>query len=353
LCAAAFVFFSCVRLEIAWRGQIRRMSATPTILNFPEAELELDQLLGAGAFGTVWKCRVRNWRMADVEGRRGREDVWKAVKLVRQQDMGMAVEEAQKMQRAVRVARPDFVPMFWFCSMGTKDDRGRVSEVLGICMDCIDGTSLSTLRRHKEFNHRMACVVLKDLCCALGRLHRHGIVHNDVKDANILVTPGGECYLCDFGVSLFLADYPEGTEMPTTGTPHYMSPEIFFYDMVRYDTKVDVWALGIVGYELAVGCNPWQPDPFTPVPGRDVMFAKLKVIEFMDLSRIPRDLSFHGPEGPYARLLHRCFEVMPQLRASVTQLLDEFQWVLSQVGPEERELLGRKCTEARMMEASR
>jgi len=83
------------------------------------------------------------------------------------------------------------------------------------------------------------------------------------------------------------------------------------------------------------------------------MFATLKVIEFLDLSRIPRDLSFHGPEGPYARLLHRCFEVMPQLRASVTELLNEFQWVLSQVGPEERELLGRKCTEARMMEANR
>jgi len=111
-----------------------------------------------------------------------------------------------------------------------------VLEVLGICMECIDGTSLSTVRRHKEFNHRMACVVLKDLCYGLGRLHEHGIVHNDVKDDNILVTPVGECYLCDFGVSLFLEDYSEGTEMPTTGTPHYMSPEIFFYDMVRYDT---------------------------------------------------------------------------------------------------------------------
>mmetsp|Transcript_25530 Transcript_25530/g.65095 ORF Transcript_25530/g.65095 Transcript_25530/m.65095 type:complete len:83 (+) Transcript_25530:168-416(+) len=59
--------------------------------------------------------------MADVEEKSGREEVWKTVKLVRQQDMGMAVEEAQKMQRAVRVARPDFVPMFWFCSMGAKD----------------------------------------------------------------------------------------------------------------------------------------------------------------------------------------------------------------------------------------
>lgn len=85
-----------------------------------------------------------------------------------------------------------------------------------------------------------------------------GIIHRDVKSANILINRKGECYLADFGTAIFAEEIVEGQPTDLVGTPMYMAPEIVRSVPTKYDDRVDSWALGIVAYELMLGKTPWQ-----------------------------------------------------------------------------------------------
>jgi serine/threonine protein kinase/Tfp pilus assembly protein PilF len=92
----------------------------------------------------------------------------------------------------------------------------------------------------------------------LGKAHAHGIVHRDIKPANVMVTADGQVKLLDFG----LAYLPEVTSMTgrglALGTLSYMAPEQARGDAV--DGRVDLWALGVVLYQMLSGCMPFSGD---------------------------------------------------------------------------------------------
>jgi serine/threonine protein kinase len=104
--------------------------------------------------------------------------------------------------------------------------------------------------------------ILAEVAAALDFAHQHGVLHRDVKPQNILLDEQGHAYLADFGVARMM----EGTSAVTrsgvvTGTPLYMSPEQARGEKV--DHRTDIYALGIVAYEMVTGRVPFTAD--TPV----------------------------------------------------------------------------------------
>jgi uncharacterized protein YecT (DUF1311 family) len=108
------------------------------------------------------------------------------------------------------------------------------------------------------FAYARAAAVLRDLAAALAYAHARRIVHRDVKPENVfLEEPGGRALLADFGIARPLdVDSPLTVDGASMGTPTYMAPEQITGRAI--DERTDVYALGLVGWEMLAGRRPWQ-----------------------------------------------------------------------------------------------
>lgn len=126
---------------------------------------------------------------------------------------------------------------------------------LWIIMDFCAGGSLRTLLKPGVFEERHIAVIVREVLLALLAVHKIGVIHRDLKAANILVTKDGLVQLCDFGVAAQLtANALKRTTM--AGTPFWMAPEVI-REGAQYNAKADIWSLGITIYELATGNPPY------------------------------------------------------------------------------------------------
>ncbi|KAJ1638086.1 kinase-like domain-containing protein [Pavlovales sp. CCMP2436] len=145
-------------------------------------------------------------------------------------------------------------------------NKGARSKIkLFIVMDYAEGGTLCAqikLARERGVRISEAKIVLWIGHIALGLLHMHGrgILHRDLKTANIFLTPSGCIKIGDFGISKLMADSDDGLAHTTTGTPLYMSPEILSGDAYGYAS--DVWGLGCVLVELMTGEYAFKADNF-------------------------------------------------------------------------------------------
>ncbi|HEY2194226.1 MAG TPA: Stk1 family PASTA domain-containing Ser/Thr kinase [Actinomycetospora sp.] len=104
------------------------------------------------------------------------------------------------------------------------------------------------------------CEVVADVCSALDFSHRHGIIHRDVKPANVMITPSGAVKVMDFGIARALSDaQPAMTQTAAViGTAQYLSPEQARGEQV--DARSDVYSTGCVLFELLTGQPPFTGD---------------------------------------------------------------------------------------------
>lgn len=135
-----------------------------------------------------------------------------------------------------------------------------VSGVPFIVMEYVEGPTLAQVMEPDEaFPLAAARVVLEAACDAIAMLHEHGVVHRDIKPANILLARDGTPVLTDFGlacsrpVSSLRGARVEGV----AGTPEYMAPEMFERTV---SPRSDVYALGVMMYELLTGRLPFEGD---------------------------------------------------------------------------------------------
>jgi tetratricopeptide (TPR) repeat protein len=129
---------------------------------------------------------------------------------------------------------------------------------LFICMACYDGVSLRQKIARGPLKLDEALDIAAQVALGLTKAHEHGIVHRDIKPANILITGDGHAKIVDFGLAK-LAHEPRLTKTgSTTGTVAYMSPEQTRGEDV--DRRTDVWALGVVLYEMITGRRPFRGD---------------------------------------------------------------------------------------------
>jgi non-specific serine/threonine protein kinase len=125
-----------------------------------------------------------------------------------------------------------------------------------ISMAFIEGVSLKKRIQSEPFDLEEATHVAIQVAEGLEEAHRKGIVHRDIKSANIMVTEKGLAKITDFGLALLAEDAEVTSTEKIIGTPSYMSPEQARGEAV--DQRADVWAWGVVFYEMLAGMLPFR-----------------------------------------------------------------------------------------------
>lgn len=128
-------------------------------------------------------------------------------------------------------------------------------------MELVQGVPLTDCVRREALGVRDRLRLFVEVCEAVQYAHQKGVIHRDLKPANILVDETGRPKILDFGVARLTAAEVEAQTRVTThgqliGTPAYMSPEQLAGDAGRIDTRSDVYALGVIAYELLTDRPP-------------------------------------------------------------------------------------------------
>ena len=184
-----------------------------------------------------------------------------------------------------------------------------------IAMEYVQGTDLKeVLRPGKPLPEDFVLKVTDQIAAALDYAHARGVVHRDIKPGNILITANETVKLTDFGI----ASAP--TESPTAerlGTPHYVAPEQLRGEPV--DARADVFALGVLIYEMLTGKRPFDhPDlkevvrrlahePFTP-PAEHSVNLPAAVVEVLGRALAKAPANRLASAGALARALRAAFE---------------------------------------------
>ncbi len=136
-------------------------------------------------------------------------------------------------------------------------DIGQSDGVPFISMEYVDGEDLaSLLQRIGRLPSDKALEIARKICAGIAAAHERGIIHRDLKPHNVMLNRRGEVVVMDFGLAA-IADELRGAEV-RSGTPAYMSPEQLRGDSVT--AKSDIYALGLIIYELFTGRRPFEAD---------------------------------------------------------------------------------------------
>ncbi|MBI3983420.1 MAG: protein kinase, partial [Gemmatimonadetes bacterium] len=246
----------------------------------------IERELGAGGMATVYLAE-------DLKHRRK-----VAVKVLRP-DLA-ATLGPERFLREIEIAaglhHPHILPLY---------DSGDADGFLYYVMPFEQGQSLrGRLARGGELPIAEAVRVLRDVADALAHAHEHGVVHRDIKPENILLS-GQHAMVTDFGVAKAVSEATGRHALTTAGvalgTPAYMAPEQATADP-NVDTRADIYAVGVVAYELLTGRTPFigttaqqmlaahltdKPDPVSRY--RDTVPPALEAVVMRCLEKKPAD----------------------------------------------------------------
>ena len=163
-------------------------------------------------------------------------------------DEEMRVRFRREAEAACQLQHPNICPIV---------DYGEAGDTVFTVMPFLTGGSLAdVLARDRSVSPNPAAAVTAQVAAALDYAHRRGVVHRDVKPDNILFDEDGHAIVTDFGIATARFHGRLTNTGRAMGTPHYMSPEQAMGKMV--DGRSDVYALGVMLYEMVLGIPPFD-----------------------------------------------------------------------------------------------
>jgi serine/threonine-protein kinase len=232
------VFASAVTVD---QGPLENRSAEPPVRPPTLGDYELEEELGRGAMGVVYKA----WEPALQR--------YVALKMMLGGEQAAPAEVSRfrsEAQAAAGLSHRHIVPVY---HVGESDSR------LFFSMKYVEGTTLAALVRQGPLQPRRAARYLTAISRAVQHAHEHGILHRDLKPSNVLIDGEDQPVVTDFG----LAKRVEGGASLTgtgviVGTPSYMAPEQAAGSPGQVGPASDVYSLGAILYELVTGRPPFQ-----------------------------------------------------------------------------------------------
>ncbi|KAI0378044.1 kinase-like protein [Hypomontagnella monticulosa] len=213
----------------------------------PAPQYRLTELIGKGSFGRVYKAN--DLRTADVV----------AVKII---DVDESDTVNPKLADTYSEILKEINALHRLSQSGAQNinhviEALPVGKAMWMVTEYCAGGSVATLMKPTApggLQEKWIIPILREVAVAIYWVHKEGIIHRDIKCANVLVTETGAVQLCDFGVAGMMETKLD-KRSTFIGTPHWMAPELFDQN-AQYGTEVDIWAFGSMVYEIASGLPP-------------------------------------------------------------------------------------------------
>jgi serine/threonine protein kinase/TolB-like protein/tetratricopeptide (TPR) repeat protein len=254
---------------------------TEALIGSRIAHYEIEALIGVGGMGDVYKA---------LDTKLGRHVALKVVSGNELDDRHSALRLLKEARHASRLNHPNVC---------TLHEAGEHDGHPFIVMELVEGTSLAECIPDNGFASHEMLALARQIAAAVAHAHEHGVIHGDLKALNVMVTVDQRAKVLDFGLAR--VRHAEGgvdaasdsvVQPAVRGTLSYLAPEVL--RGARTDTRSDVWALGIVLYEIATGARP-----FTGATGAELAAAIL--------TGPPAPLPPHVPAG-YRAVVLRCLD---------------------------------------------
>jgi serine/threonine protein kinase len=281
----------------------------PLIGSVVDNRYEVLSVLGEGGMGVVYETRHRAL---------GKRFALKALRQDLATDHEISARFVQEARTAASVSHPGLVEITDFGKL----PNGQPFFV----MELLEGQSLATLiRRGGPIPTGRALDIVHQLAEALNAAHERSIIHRDLKPDNIHISPaeGGRdrVTIVDFGLAKVVGASGLTRAGMVFGTPHYMSPEQATGEAP--DHRADVYALGVVMYEMSTGRVPFEADSYMGVLTKHLYMAPTP----------PSQLPGTAKLGALEAIILRCLEKQADHRyASLREMIEDMDRVLTTTG---------------------
>ena len=221
------------------------------IVDRSDVSIEPTKIIG-GRYGILEKIgeggMARVYRAHDIE----LDDIV-ALKLIRA-DIAAHPNALARFRREVKLARRVTHP-----NVARVYELGEHEGLRFLTMEYVPGMSLAQLIQHDgPQSVERTCKIVCAVCDGATAIHATGVVHRDIKPDNIMLTRDGRVVITDFGIARSVEGVVSHETNGPVGTPRYMSPEQL--ENTETSPRTDVYAIGLVAYELLTGRLPWTGD---------------------------------------------------------------------------------------------
>lgn len=222
-------------MDFATLGVVTKESADPWIGSTVDDRYTVTSRVARGGMSTVYLAE---------DHRLGRSVAMKVLFPHMAEDRKVVERFEQEARNSALLSHPHVVQVL---------DQGQTRETAYLVMEHVPGATLRTLLKRGAMTPRLALTYADAILQGLGAAHRAGLVHRDIKPENVLVSTDGRIKLADFGLAR-AATHNSGTST-LMGTVAYISPELLSGEGA--DERADVYAVGILLYEMLTGVQPF------------------------------------------------------------------------------------------------